>query len=101
MESGYAKLNNKKRFVKRRDSNGEVYIEPIGPEAYRKVQEPTDDDDDDVQMDIGDGYNNKQSGISIVLKSLKSQEMHQKVSKTEDDEDNGITGGLGSEMETD
>ena len=57
-------------------------------------------------MDMGD-ENNKKSGFSIVLKSLKSlksREMYQSVSETEDDEDNGMVYGstpdLGSEMET-
>jgi hypothetical protein len=103
-ESGIAKFNNKKRFIKRRDSNGEVYIEPIGSEAYVKAQEPTDGDGEDVQMDMGDD-NNKKSGISVVLKPLKFQEMYQKVSETGDNEGNGMgygsAGGLAFEMETD
>ena len=67
------------------------------------MQEFTNEEDEDAQMEMGDD-SKKQSGISVVLNSLKSQEVYLKVSET-DEEGNGMgvgsTRGLDSEMETD
>lgn len=103
-ESGYAKLNNKKRFVKRRDSDGEVYIVPIGSEAYGKVQESTDYDDKEVRIDMATSSETK-SSLSVVLNSHSVQESHKKVFEPNEESNrmgHGNTrGGLGSEMEID
>jgi hypothetical protein len=85
--------------VKRRDSNGEVYLEPVNSEVYGKVQEPTEDEDVAIEMAPSS------TGLAVVLGPVKGPEMYQKVPDDEDDEevdeDEVDQVGMGSEMEMD
>jgi hypothetical protein len=85
--------------VKRRDSNGEIYLEPVNAEVYGKVQEPTDDEDVDIEVGAST------SGLAVVLGPVKSPEMYQKVpdeaDPEEEEEDDVDQVGIGSEMEMD
>jgi hypothetical protein len=85
--------------VKRRDSNGEVYLEPVNWEVYGKVQEPTEDEDAEIEMAPSS------TGLAVVLGPVKGPEMYQKVPDDEDDEevdeDEVDQVGMGSEMEMD
>lgn len=85
--------------MKRRDSNGEVYLEPVNSEVYGKVQEPTEDEDVAIEMAPSS------TGLAVVLGPVKGPEMYQKVPDDEDDEevdeDEVDQVGMGSEMEMD
>lgn len=100
-EFGYAKLNNKRRFVKRRDHNGEFYFEPIGSESYVRVQVITEEEEDVPMSDEG-----KVTGLAVVLNPGLSPKAHRKSPEYVDSEDDRMMGyrsaeGLASEMETD
>ena len=67
----------------------------MNSEVYGKVQEPTEDEDVEIEM----GTNTK--GLAVVLGPVKGPEMYRKVPNEEEDDDEVDQVRMGSEMEMD